>query len=122
MKLFSSKGFLIFLIAVFLLVVVALGKESYQYFKTKKEIDDLKNRIENLEKENKELSETQEFFETEGFLEEQGRLKLNLVRPGEKVIIVKDSQEVSFTEDEVEEKEVANILKWWKYFFGYRGL
>jgi len=118
-KLLYSKSFIIFLIIIFVLVIVALGRESYRYFKVNQEIRDLEKRIEALEISNEELSRMQEYFQSEEFLEKEARLKLNLTKPGESLIIVKKTEEAEGEQEIAIAKEISNIQKWWKYFFGH---
>lgn len=119
-KLLYSKSFIIFLIIIFVLVIVALGRESYRYFKINQEIRDLEKRIEALEISNEELSQMQDYFQSEEFLEKEARLKLNLTKPGESLIIVKKTEGLGGGEQEtIIAKEISNIQKWWEYFFGH---
>lgn len=118
-KLLYSKSFIIFLIIVLILVVIALFRESYRYFRISQEIKGLENRIEDFKKENEELTGMERYFESEEFLEKQARLKLNLTKPGEKVIIVKTPEDLQQNQQEqIIAKEISNIQKWWDYFFG----
>ncbi|MBU2564512.1 septum formation initiator family protein [Patescibacteria group bacterium] len=114
MKLLHSKYFVIFLFVIFVFVFVAFGKESYRFFKVNQEIKDLEKRIEDLKKENQELANMEKYFESNDFLEKEARLKLNLTKPGEKLIIIKDIEEV---EQEIVEEKISNIQKWFNYFF-----
>lgn len=121
-KLLYSKSFIVFLIIVLILVIIVLGKESYQYFRISQEIKSLEKSIEELEKENEELARMEKYFNSEDFLEKQARLKLNLAKPGERVIIIKTPEDL---EQEVEQeqtiaKEISNIQKWFEYFLGKR--
>lgn len=116
-KLLYSKSFIVFLIIVLILVAIALGRESYRYYRVNQEIKALGKRIEELEKSNEEFSRMQDYFQSEEFLEKEARLKLNLAKPGEKLIIVKVPEGFEGEEDKIIE-EVSNIQHWWEYFFG----
>ena len=123
-KLLYSKSFIFFLLIILILVAVALGREGYRSFKINQGIKDLENKIKELKAGNEELIGLQEYFQSEEFLEKQARLKLNLTKPGEKVIIIKQIEEDI---EEIEQqqgiaKELFNIQKWWEYFFSKRGL
>jgi len=107
-------------VVIFLLVVTALGRESYINYQTNREIKELQEKIEELKKNNLELAEMEKYFQSEEFLEKEARLKLNLIRDGEKLIIVKE-EENNLTEGQDEAKKMENISnfrKWWRYFFG----
>lgn len=119
-KLLHSKAFIFFLGIVFILSLVALGRESYRYFRVSQEIKNLEKRIEELEANNEELTKMEEYFQSEEFLEREARLKLGLTKPGEKLIIIKQLEEE--LEEEIEKegaiaKEISNIQRWWEYFF-----
>lgn len=123
-KLLSSKSFIFFLLVVLVLIAVALGRESYRYFKINQDIKNLEKKIEELKKSNEELIGLEEYFQSEDFLEKQARLKLNLTKPGEKVIIIKQiEQEIGIAEQSTGmAKEISNIQNWWEYFFGIKEL
>jgi len=119
-KLLYSKSFLVFLVIILILVVIALGQESYRYFRTSQRIKDLENKIEELKTSNEELAGLKEYFKSEEFLEKEARLKLNLTKPGEKLIIIKQIEEdlEEFEQEQGLAREISNIQKWWQYFFG----
>lgn len=121
-KLLYSKPFLVFLVIILILVVIALGQESYRYFRTSQQIKDLENKIEELKTSNEELAGLEEYFQSEEFLEKEARLKLNLTKPGEKLIIIKQIEEdlEEFEQEQGLAKELSNIQKWWQYFFEER--
>ena len=119
-KFLYSKYSLFALSVIFFLLIIALGRESYFNYQTNQEIKELQKKIENLQKDNVELTETEKYFQSEEFLEKEARLKLNLIREGEKLIIVKEEEKNSVEEQSEEEKSesVSNFRNWWRYFFG----
>lgn len=118
-KIIGSKLFLF--AAVFALIGLALsvGRESYRKHQLTKEINKLESSIERLEGRNRQLSNLMDYFSEESFLEKEARIKLNLQKPGEKVVIFSDKkkakEEVRLDNEEAE--ETANYWKWWEYFF-----
>jgi cell division protein FtsB len=118
-KFLYSKYSIFALSVVFLLVLIALGRESYFNYQTNREIKTLQEKIEELQKNNAELAEMEKYFQSEEFLEKEARLKLNLIRDGEKLIIVKEDENKPAEEDEAKRIEnISNFQRWWKYFFG----
>jgi cell division protein FtsB len=122
-KLLHSKAFIFFLGIIFILSLIALGRESYRYFRVSQEIKNLEKRIEELEANNEELAKMEEYFQSEEFLEKEARLKLGLTKPGEKLIIIKQLEEE--LEEEIKKEgtiaeEISNIQRWWEYFFNSR--
>jgi cell division protein FtsB len=118
-KLLYSKFFIAFLVIIFVLALIALGRESYRYFRVSQNIKNLEERIENLETKSEELSKMEGYFQSEEFLEKEARLKLNLTKPGEKLIIIKTPEDLEEGQEQegVVAKEIFNIQKWWNYFF-----
>lgn len=101
------------------MLVVALGRESYFNYQTNQEIKKLQQQIDELQKSNGDLAEMEKYFQSDEFLEKEAKLKLNLIRDGEKLIIVKQEENIAAAEVQKEETEnISNIKKWWLYFFG----
>ena len=119
-KFLYSKYSVFALSIIFLLLIVALGRESYFNYKTDQEIKTLQKEIERLQKENVEFSQLEKYFQSEEFLEKEARLKLNLIKDGERLIVVKEDEENLTKEEDKDEKlkNTSNFRKWWNYFFG----
>lgn len=117
---FHSKSFIFSLLIVLVLLLIVSGREAYRNYKINQEIKNLQKKIDELRKSNAELNELGRYLQSDEFLEKEARLKLNLIKDGEKLIIIKRSEEeISPEEKKVEEnKNIPNILKWWEYFFG----
>jgi cell division protein FtsB len=131
-RLLGSKVFL-FLVALALIwLTLGVGRESYRKYQLTKEINTLKSEIARLEGTNQQLANLIEYFQQESYLEKEARLKLNLKKPGEKVVVMSESsipgqveesnlqpteefQSPEFVQEE--EKEESNWWKWWEYFF-----
>jgi len=132
-KMLGSKAFLFFVFIILIVLTINLAQESYRKYQLKKEIRELKLEIDRLEGNKEQLSNLMEYFKNDSYLEQEARVKLNLKKPGEKVVIlsrdsvtddnVKVSQsgalEIGNQEIELEDinLETANYWKWWEYFF-----
>jgi len=107
-------------------------RESYHKYQLSEEIGGLKTEIERLEGRKQQLAGLMEYFEQESYLEREARQRLNLKKPGEKVVIlsqktdtdIKSDQEVDNVLDKntdfnqnTDNQEAANYWKWWEYFF-----
>lgn len=79
----------------------------------------LQGQAQTLETRNVELVELLKRFETSGFLEREARLKLNLQKPGETVVVVeRGSAAATSTAPIVPERtRIGNAERWWRYFF-----
>ncbi|MFH1671366.1 MAG: septum formation initiator family protein [Candidatus Portnoybacteria bacterium] len=127
-KLLGSKVFLFCITLLLIILVINLFRESYRKYQLTKEIDKLESEIERLEGGNRQLAEMMEYFKDESYLEKEARLKLNLKKPDEKVIVLADQPEENTSAEDILEQaregqkdkdETANYWKWWEYFFQY---
>ena len=133
-RLLGSKVFLFAAVFILIFLIISLGRESYRKHQLTKEINNLKSEIERLDGRNRQLANLMDYFEEESFLEKEARLKLNLKKPGEKVVILSDyfdskanldaSADAGYnteTEGNIPQKianeKPANYWKWWEYFF-----
>ncbi len=87
--------------------------------------------IKSLEGKNKDLKEMIDYLESPGFLEREARISLDLKKPAEKVVVIKDNDPkdkeaenginslftISGLENEKKEREVGSVKKWRDYFF-----
>ena len=121
-KILSSKVFLFVVALALIVVAVNVGQESYRKYQLTQEIDKLKTEIERLEGNNNQLADLMEYLKEEPYLEKEARLKLNLKKPGEKVIILSNEEQEQKQEEVLSDipeltGENGNYWKWWEYFF-----
>lgn len=114
-------------------LLAAIGLLGYKIFNQahqQKMIDDeiatLEATAERLNIENKELAGLNAYFNTTEFKEKEAKDKLNLVKEGEKVVLVKGAS-VEQEEKQAEKDgraevvmERSNVYWWWYYFFGLK--
>lgn len=125
---FHSLKIRILFLALLLLVVFA----GYHFFRAKhkqieisKEVAELQKQIDEFENKNKNLEQLAQYLQTDDFKEKEAKQKLNLVKEGEKVIIVKKSEiKKTSEEDQIIKPEIEidrpNYYYWWYYFFGIK--
>ncbi len=121
-KLTSSSFFIFLLILILIGVVTAASREGYRRYKVDKEIAELKDQINSLEEENSSLYSLLGHFQSEEFLEKEARLKLNLIKQGEKLVIIDSDKKISSQQsnNQGEQKEqISNFKRWWSYFFNH---
>ena len=132
-KILSSKIFLFIVVFILIFLLIGLIKETYRKHQLTSEINELKSNIDKLEGDNQQLVDLMDYFKEDSYLEKEARIKLNLKKPGETVVVLSkdiiDGVEVvrSGSLDEEENKEadlenndsveVTNYWKWWEYFF-----
>lgn len=120
MNKFLSSPFLIFLLVLILVgFITAVGKESYRKYQIDKEVGGLKQEIESLKEKNQALSNLLDYFNSEESLEKEARLKLNLLKEGEKLVIITPDKKADLENQSLEDtqrEKVSNFEKWLKYF------
>jgi len=112
-----NKFFIFILILALIGLVIAVSKESYRRYQIDKEAADLKKEIASLEEKNESLTDLLNYFNSEKFLEKEARLKLNLTKEGEKLVII-SSDKTAGPENQDEsnqEEEISNFEKWWRW-------
>ena len=126
-QIFSSKILLVVSLIILIFFSTNLVKEIINRRDLKSEVSSLEEEINKLEGRNQELSHLIGYFESLDFVEKEARTKLNLRKPGEKIIIVADEDaEVDLVEpiDQDLSNFISNEIvsltnpdKWWNYFF-----
>lgn len=121
LKILKSK----FFIALLILAIGWLGFSLYKVWVKKMgidaEIEALRRKSRSLEEENKQLTETIEYLRTDDFLEKEAKEKLNLQKPGEKVIIVNRESDAVMREavkenDNGDNEPMPFWRRWFRYF------
>lgn len=126
-RILSSKILLLISLLILIFFSTNLVKEIINRRDLKKEISSLAEEINRLEGRNQELSSMIEYFKSIDFVEKEARTKLNLRKPGEKIIIVAEEETPTSTVEPVSEssprlitapvKTLSNPERWWNYFF-----
>ena len=93
-----AVGFLIYLTA----------RDYPKKLETKRQLEDLENKIVVLKKDEEKQKNLVEYFNTESYLEKQARLRLNLKKEGEEVVFVYRKDEEK--EDEIKENNNENMF------------
>ncbi len=116
----SSKYLFFLLIFFLLLVLIYLVKEMNYRVLLTRELDYLKEQVEETESENQILIDSLEKSKTEYFKEKAARLNLSLQKPGERTIVivplVVDSSSPNKAQPSSPEYSF-NFKTWWDYFF-----
>ena len=106
------------------ILLFSFGKEFLRTRSIEQEIQELEQQANSLTARHQELTQWQRLFQTEGFLEREARLKLGLQKPGEQIIVIDRSPQITSTlatEESHSSKGFSsfteNPKKWWRYFF-----
>ena len=135
-KILSSRIFLFIVVFVLIFLLIGLVKETYRKHQLTSEINELKSNINKLEGDNQQLVDLMDYFKEDSYLEKEARIKLNLKKPGETVVVLSkdivdgvevirkggseeetNKETIDSLEDQV--SKTANYWKWWEYFFQY---
>lgn len=136
-KFFSSKAVLFCLLLFLIWVALVCVKTTYKKYEMAKETNNYKAQVEKMKNEINSLNNEKGLLSGMDFLEKEAKLRLNLKKEGEEVVVLlkdgsSDSQEneAQLTpdgdvaidsagasgENKTEQKE-TDWHKWWRYFF-----
>ena len=104
---------------------VSLSKELIRRYEINKEVNKLKAEVTTLEGRNKALADLIQLYNSPSYQEQQARAKLNLRKPGEKVIAIPEEElkmanQRAIEERKKQERPRSNPEKWKNYFFKSR--
>lgn len=110
-------------IIFFLILSATTIKSSFSVLKSKERLDSLNGEVARLEEEMKKIESEIEFKKSNEYVEEKARNDLNLIKPGEKVYVVKGGEEqaenvLSDSDQKIEaEEKRPNWYSWYRLFF-----
>lgn len=123
-SIFYSKWFLILNCIVLIVICYASIRNFYHDYQIQKEIKRFQEQAKMLETKNLETLEILKHVKSQNFIEEKARTEFNLVKPGEKVVVIHGSEKNNqnygqIAQNMIEQEKVSNPVKWWRYFFGH---
>ncbi len=111
-----------FFIVAYMLYNLAVS--IYENYQIEKHIAEFEARNEELQNENQQKQDDLAYFISEEYIDKIAKQNLNLVNPGEKVIVIPDEDLIVLSQDEDTEAlseqiraSWSNPKKWWKFFF-----
>ena len=125
---FFAKFFLLLATVALVFIFISIAKETYKKNQVQKEISDLQEKAQKIDKDNIQIKEKIAYLESSEYQTKEAKDKLGLQNPDENVIVVKPGIEKETEIDNFEGKsletmpkieEIPNYLKWWNYFFKY---
>lgn len=119
----------IFIIILLGVAIVVILKGIYSRIQDErtinKGVEALKSEMQKFDQENSDLNKLVEYFNSTEFQEKEIREKLNLVKDGERVVLVQgggENMENNISHGDREKSVIitsrANYYHWWEYFFG----
>ena len=98
----------------------------YENYQIERHIAEFEERNETLRQENQQKLDDLQYYMSSEYQDKIAKQNLNLVNPGEKVVVIPDESLVILSQDEDSAALSADIRaawsnpkKWWKFFFGY---
>ena len=102
-----------------IIAVFGYARAYYQDYLVMQEIRHLQDQAKNLEVKKMELLEVLKYVKSDSFAEEKARMELNMVKPGEAVLVVPKTAEIGNGQEKnnmIGLSNISNYKKWWKYF------
>ena len=118
-QLFDSRWFFLIVVVLTFFVVFIFFRAYYRDYQIRQEILSLQKEVEELESERVETMEILKYVQTDTFVEEKARTELNMVYPGEKMVVVKSGVESNKnnTRGSSSLESVSNVRRWFNFFF-----
>lgn len=115
----GSRLFIFVATIIAMMVMFGYARAYYQDYLVTQEIHNLQDQAKSLQAKKMELLEVLKYVKSDSFAEEKARTELNMVKPGERVLVVPQAA------DKVNRQEnnsmiglsnISNYKKWWKNF------
>lgn len=101
---------------------VGFGREVLRSRQIDREIAALKEEAERLRARNFEIASLHASLTSGDYLEREARLKLNLQKEGERVVVVTKPEAPAAGASDAAQPEWSNAKKWWTYFTDRKAL
>lgn len=106
-----------FWLGIILYMMFTVGRLAYRNYRLNIEEAGLNQDVQKLQNEIQNLKNQIVYFQSDSYKEKMLRAKLNLQKPGEKVVVIPPEPEVTKV-PEAQPEKLTNPQKWWRYFFG----
>ena len=119
-KLIRSRIFFVFLIPISLALLVGIFQQFYYRYQVKKDLDRLNTEIANFNKQKEDLNNLLDYYKNESNLENEARVRLNLKKEGENVVIILPTATSTESDKISSQRDIENMpnyKQWWHYFF-----
>lgn len=118
----GSRRFTVLFFLGVVIIAISLTKEVIRKIEIQREISSLESEIADLEAHNTELNAMMAYFNSSTFQEKEARSKLNLMEPGETVVVlpnqaIEDTVSVAQANQNQGKGALPNYQKWFTYFF-----
>lgn len=115
----GSRLFMFVATIIAMMVMFGYARAYYQDYLVAQEIQNLQDQAKSLQAKKMELLEVLKYVKSDSFAEEKARTELNMVKPGEQVLVVPKSEVKGNRQENnsmIGLSNISNYKKWWKYF------
>lgn len=105
-----------FWLAIILYMAVTAGRLAYKNYQLNQDEAKLEHEITELEVEIQDLKNKIVYYQSDSYKEKMLRARLNLQKPGEKVVVITPEPKAEEVKIEKPDKR-TNPERWWDYFF-----
>jgi cell division protein DivIC len=123
---FMFKLLVVLCFGVLFFASYKLFEKTYRQNQINGEIAKMQEEIDRLNQDNQNLGELIKYLQTDQFKEKEAKDKLNMIKEGESLVLVKE-KDVAVPNEKTEIKntpqvviERPNYLLWWQFFFQSR--
>src|SRR3989344_4341659 len=118
-RFFQSRIFMVMALVIIFFLAVSVAKLWPQKTVIEARLQNLEGKIGETEKSNLDLARLLSYFKSRSYLEREAKLKLNVRRPDENVVVIYEDEK----ENQIKEKEreslglegLTNFEKWVRY-------
>lgn len=117
-QLFASRWVTGLSLVIVVFLAVAYVRAYWQNYHIEQEIKRLQQEASRLESKKIETIQLLDYVKSPAYVEEKARTELNLVKDGEQMAIIKQSENSNGQPEKnmVESSQLSNPRKWWNYF------
>jgi len=115
----NSRWFFLIAVLLTLSVIIAFSRAFYRDYEIRQEIQSLQDEVARLESKKVDSLDILSYVKSDEYAVEKARTELNMVDPGEKMMII-DNKKNNGQENIVVVKSKnskSNLKKWWEFFF-----
>lgn len=105
---------------VIILLIVGLTKDIWQLSHADDRVKEAEQKLAKIKLEQQKLNSQLNYYQSPEFLETQIRDKLQMIKPGETMVVLPEGLLSEATEDAqqpISNEEPANWQKWWQLFW-----
>ena len=105
-------------LAIVVYMMYTVGRLAYRNYQLNVEEAQLKSDVATLQNDIQHLRNQIVYFQSDSYKEKMQREKLNLQKPGEKVVVIAPEPKIEAPKDSKSTRTVSNPQAWWDYFVG----